>query len=86
VFIPDGSVDPTRFCHRPVIAEDGETLGKTLRRFQVQGIAPDDDVIDQDIILVWGRSPRIITGADILGRLLRRIAEPIASPAAVRSR
>ena len=43
---------------------------------------PDDDVIDHDLILVWGPQPRIITGADLLGRLLRDIvtAEP-ASPA-----
>ena len=35
-----------------------------------------DDVIDLDLILVWGRQRRIITGADILGRLLRGIAGP----------
>jgi len=33
----------------------------------------EDDVIDEDIILVWGAERRIITGADILGRLLRGI-------------
>jgi metal transporter CNNM len=36
-------------------------------------------VVDRDIILVWvegGR--RIITGSDLLGRLLRRIARPPA--------
>jgi len=35
---------------------------------------PDDDVIDNDLILVWGAQKRIITGADLLGRLLRGIA------------
>jgi metal transporter CNNM len=34
---------------------------------------PEDDVIDQDLILVWGQQRRIITGADLLGRLLRGI-------------
>jgi hypothetical protein len=33
----------------------------------------DDDVIDQDLILIWGKQRRIITGADLLGRLLRGI-------------
>jgi hypothetical protein len=33
----------------------------------------DDDVIDNDLILVWGDQKRIITGADLLGRLLRGI-------------
>jgi metal transporter CNNM len=31
------------------------------------------DVIDHDLILVWGKQKRIITGADLLGRLLRGI-------------
>jgi hypothetical protein len=35
---------------------------------------PGDDVIDNDLILVWGAQKRIITGADLLGRLLRDIA------------
>jgi hypothetical protein len=34
---------------------------------------PEDDVIDRDLILVWGKQKRIITGADLLGRLLRGI-------------
>ena len=32
------------------------------------------DVIDNDLILIWGTQKRIITGADLLGRLLRGIA------------
>jgi hypothetical protein len=32
-----------------------------------------DDVVDNDLILVWGEQKRIITGADLLGRLLRGI-------------
>lgn len=31
-------------------------------------------MIDNDLILVWGKHKRIITGADLLGRLLRGIA------------
>lgn len=34
---------------------------------------PDDDVIDNDLILIWAEQKRIITGADLLGRLLRGI-------------
>ncbi len=81
VFIPAGPVDPAAFCHRPLVLEETETLGDALRRFRVHARAPEDDVIDQDIILVWGRMPRIITGADILGRLLRGIAEAVNSAA-----
>ena len=32
-----------------------------------------DDLIENDIILVWGDERRVITGADILGRLLRGV-------------
>ncbi|NQU03822.1 MAG: DUF21 domain-containing protein [Syntrophaceae bacterium] len=35
----------------------------------------DDNVIDNDIILFWGDNKKVITGADILGGLLRAIAE-----------
>ena len=35
---------------------------------------PEDDVVDNDLILIWARERRIITGADLLGRLLRGIA------------
>ena len=35
-----------------------------------------DDVIDKDIILFWGdEKRRVITGSDVLGRLLRGIAQ-----------
>lgn len=41
-----------------------------------------DDVLDDDVILVWmDGDHRVITGADILGRLLRGIGErPNRSP------
>jgi hypothetical protein len=32
---------------------------------------PEDDAIDDNLILVWGGKRRIITGADLLGRFLR---------------
>jgi metal transporter CNNM len=37
-----------------------------------------DDIIDKDVILLWDNYPRIVTGTDILGRLLRGIARPPA--------
>jgi hypothetical protein len=42
---------------------------------------PDDDVIEHDLILVWGAQKRIITGSDLLGRLLRGIATVESRPA-----
>ena len=51
-------------------------LGDVIGRMKVTPERPDDDVIDNDLILVWTAQPRIITGADLLGRLLRDIVTP----------
>ena len=51
----------------------GTALGGVIGRMKVKPEHPEDDVIDNDLILVWGKQKRIITGADLLGRLLRGI-------------
>jgi hypothetical protein len=63
-------------CHRPIFVRDPETrMGALLRRLRVQPESPEDDVIDLDLILLWTPiERRVITGADILGRLFRGIA------------
>lgn len=48
-------------------------IGDVIGLMKMKPEHPEDDVIDQDLILVWGRQRRIITGADLLGRLLRGI-------------
>jgi len=68
-------VDPGAFCHRPLVVRDARTpLGQVLSSLTVHPESPFDDVIDRDIILVWAEVRRIITGSDLLGRLLRGIA------------
>ncbi len=80
----DGAPDqsPYFFCHRPIVITDPTLpLGKILRSLRVDGEHAEDDVIDEDIILLWGADPenrRVITGADLLGRMLRGITA--ASP------
>jgi len=70
----DGDFNPASFCHRPlIITDENVALGDVLCRLSVDAASADDDVIDRDIILLWTRNRRIITGADILGRLLRGI-------------
>jgi hypothetical protein len=67
--------DPTAYWHRPIIVRDMQTkLGEVIGHMRVAAERPGDDVIDNDLILVWGAQKRIITGADLLGRLLRDIA------------
>jgi metal transporter CNNM len=68
------SLDPEIYWHRPIIVTDMRTpLGAVIGHLKVKPEHPEDDVIDNDLILVWGDEKRIITGADLLGRLLRGI-------------
>lgn len=70
-------VAPEAFCHRPIVVEDMNTrIEDVLPRLRIEREHPGDDVIDEDLILVWGEKRRVITGSDILGRLLRGIAKP----------
>ncbi len=72
--------NPFDFCHRPVIVSDPDTrLGDVIQRLKASPHNPDDHIIDRDIILIWtDRLKRVITGADILGRLLIGIAPKAA--------
>ena len=75
VFFGHGPLKPLTCCHRPIIVNDPHMpLGKVISRLKVFAEHPEDDVIDQDIILVWAEEKRVITGADILGRLMRGIS------------
>jgi hypothetical protein len=63
------------YWHRPLIVRDTKIrLGDIIGQMKVIPERPDDDVIDHDIIIVWADQRRIITGSDLLGRLLRGIA------------
>ena len=42
-------------------------------------------MIDTDVIIVWGDERRIITGADLLGRLMRGIARKRRASTAVKA-
>ncbi len=77
---------PYAYCHRPhLVTDPNVNLGDLLPKLRVNPEHSEDDVIDHDLILYWrGDEHRIITGADLLGRLLRGIAtvrqqDPIAA-------
>ena len=66
---------PYSYCHRPIVVSDSATpLGEVIQKLRVHPEHSEDDVIDNDLILCWDKKRRVITGADILGRLLRGIA------------
>jgi metal transporter CNNM len=73
-FFGSGECNPMPFCHRPIVVTDENVaIGDILHQLRVDPQTAEDDVVDNDIILVWGKKKRIITGADILGRLLHGI-------------
>lgn len=56
-----------------IVYDENKKLGDIIQKLKTCPEKTGDDVIDQDIILLWSDTKRVITGADILGRLLRGI-------------
>jgi len=67
--------DPRRYAHAPILTREPQTpLGELVGLLRVRPRTAQDDVVDEDVMLLWGSAKRIVTGADLLGRLLRGIA------------
>jgi len=68
-------VNPLGYCHRPIIAKNlSVPLGSVLLQLKECARCIRDDIVDRDVVLIWGgKEKRVITGADILGRLLKGI-------------
>jgi hypothetical protein len=63
------------FSHRPIIVRNRTTtLGDVIRQLKT-GPREKTDVIENDVVLIWVEEKRIITGSDILGRLLTGIGD-----------
>jgi hypothetical protein len=70
-----GSFDAYSYCHRPIVVPEVKTtIGQVLWMLKIRPERTDDHIIDKDIILVWNGEKRVITGADIFGRLMKGIA------------
>jgi hypothetical protein len=63
------------YCHRPIIVRNTYVpLGNVLCQLKESPHCVRDDIIERDVVLVWdAKEKRVITGADILGRLLKGI-------------
>ena len=74
-FFESSAVNPVGYCHRPIIVRDSsQALGNVLSQLKECQHCHPDDIIERDVVLIWGeQEKRVITGADILGRLLRGI-------------
>ncbi len=71
-----GDIGIYDFCHRPIVVFDSKTtLDDVLGEFVVEANDHNDHVVDRDVVIYWTEDrKRIVTGADIFGRLLRGIA------------
>ncbi|MBU2882749.1 DUF21 domain-containing protein [Psychrosphaera sp. B3R10] len=66
--------DPYQYCHRPIVLTDGSaSLSEAVIKMKTNESLEKsfDGAIENDVLLLWGESKRIITGADIFGRLLK---------------
>lgn len=71
-FFERDNADLLEHCHRPMVISDPEQpLGEVLANLKDRD--QPGDIVEDDVILVWGDQKRVITGTDILGRLLRGI-------------
>lgn len=67
---------PIDFIHKPILITDSKmNLGDIIHLLKFTPEHHEDDVIDNDVILLWSDVKHVITGADILGRLLRGIVK-----------
>jgi len=81
LFKTEEPFDIYNFCRRPLVIRDTRrTIGDVITYLKSlrQPNEPDDSSLDYDAVLVWTNKPRIITGADILGKLLKGISPEIA--------
>ena len=68
-------LQPYRYCHRPVVVRDPQTtFGEVIRQLKLAAANTDEQILN-DVVLVWVGQRRIITGSDILARLLTGIGK-----------
>jgi hypothetical protein len=70
-----GETDGYHYCHRPIIIDNPEKpLGFVMADLRRGMAQTSDAVIAKDVVLLWAKdNKRVVTGADLLGRLLRGI-------------
>ncbi len=76
VFLEDSGDDPYGHCHRPIILKNPKTTLDFVIKMKQSQPSDSDEAIKKDIVLLWHDVPRVVTGADILGRLLDGITAP----------
>jgi len=73
--------DPQRFTHPLLVERNGDRrLGELLPHFKVRPSWMGDTLVGNDVIVLWNEAPRLISGTDILGRLLRGVGRVSTQP------
>lgn len=69
------NVDGYEYCHRPIVIEDPRRpLGFVISDLKHGMAESSDESITKDVVLLWTEdNKRVVTGADLLGRLLQGI-------------
>lgn len=75
VLADSGTVDAYEHCHRPIVIKDPERpLGFVILDLRSGMTESNDAAISKDVVLLWTEKiRRVVTGADLLGRLFRGI-------------
>jgi len=77
VFLEEASFEPYKYCHRPIVLTDPKTtLDVVIKKMKQSQPVATDEALQKDIVLLWHDERRVVTGADILGRLLHGITNP----------
>ena len=74
--ISNEELNPYAYCHRPIVIQEAKRpLGHLIMDMRADFEMNEDAAISKDVALLWnGETKRVITGADLLGRLLRGIS------------
>ncbi|MFK7863298.1 MAG: DUF21 domain-containing protein [Pseudohongiellaceae bacterium] len=70
VFLNSKTVDPYKFCHRPIVIKSNKTNLGAVMKMMKRSKTGNLGVIDADVVLVWTEQKQILTGADLFDRLL----------------
>jgi len=74
VLFNEVSVGPEPYWHRPIVITGmSARLGDVIGLLKMKPEHPEDDVIDHDLILVWGMQSASSPAPIFWGRLLRGI-------------
>ena len=73
-----GPVDPSSFCHEPLVVTDPSAeLETVLAELELRAQRPGGKRLHLDLVLLWTPDQRrLLTGVDVLEYLLRGIATP----------